>query len=141
MDFRRGRATDDGRVQYAPDSDAEGFYPIEDVVPYPSREGVEVVVDRWVNRDGRCVCLYTEREVPVVRSWTPLSIRRACGDLWPDVASAMRQAGIYDDFIMAQVIREDDPTFMSGVALARGLFGDAAVDRVLAAADPETSAV
>jgi len=141
MDFRRGRATEDGRVQYAPDSAAEGFYPIEDIVPYPSRDGVEVVIDRWVNRDGKCVCVYTEQEVRVVRSWTPLSIRRACGKLWPDVASAMRQAGIYDDFIMAQVIREDDQTFMSGIELARQRFGDEAVDSVLAAADQESASV
>lgn len=71
-----------------------------------------------------------------VRSWTPLAIKRACGGLWESLKAALQEAGMYEDFIMAQELREDDEDFARGVARARELFGDEAVDAVLNTAEP-----
>lgn len=76
-------------------------------------------------------------ETSPVRSWTPLAIKRACGDRWPALKAALEAAGIFEDFLMAQELLEDDPAFMQGVAWARQEYGDAAVDAVLDAATIE----
>ena len=65
------------------------------------------------------------------RTWTPLAIKRACGARWPTVKAALQQADIYEDFVMAQEIREDDDAFQRGYAWAVGQYGKEAVDRVL----------
>ena len=75
-----------------------------------------------------------------VRSWTPLAIKRTCGGLWESLKAALQEAGIYEDFVMAQELREDDEVFARGVARARELFGDEAVDAVLKRALEETLA-
>jgi hypothetical protein len=80
---------------------------------------------------------------PPPRRWTPLSIKRACGDRWPTVKSALVAADIYEDFIMARELREDDAAFALGYAWAVGHYGAQTVDAVLAAAsahDMKTSA-
>jgi hypothetical protein len=80
---------------------------------------------------------------PPPRRWTPLSIKRACGDRWPTVKSALVAADIYEDFIMARELREDDAAFALGYAWAVSQYGAQTVDAVLAAAsahDMKTSA-
>lgn len=74
-----------------------------------------------------------ENQTPV-RSWTPLSIKRACGSRWPEVKAALEAAGIYEDFIMAQVLKEGDDAFLRGITWARQTYGDQTVDAVLDAA-------
>lgn len=69
-----------------------------------------------------------------VRTWTPLSIKRACGDKWPTVKSALQGAEIYEDFIMAQELREDDPAFQRGYAWACDTYGTNVVNAILEAA-------
>ena len=69
-----------------------------------------------------------------VRTWSPLSIKRACGDRWPTVKAALVEADIYEDFIMAQELREDDPAFITGIAWAKSVYGEEAVEAVLTAA-------
>ncbi|MBR6734090.1 MAG: hypothetical protein IKL96_06795 [Kiritimatiellae bacterium] len=71
---------------------------------------------------------------PPPRRWTPLSIKRACGDRWPAVRAALQAADIYEDFVMARELREDDAAFARGYAWAVGQYGAQTVDAVLAAA-------
>ncbi len=71
---------------------------------------------------------------PPPRKWTPLSIKRACGDRWPTVKSALVAADIYEDFVMAQELREDDVAFKRGYMWAVSQYGAQTVDAVLAAA-------
>ena len=68
-------------------------------------------------------------------SWTPLSIKRACGERWPEVRAALEASDIYEDFVMAQELREDDEAFKTGYAWAVARYGKATVDAVLAAAE------
>lgn len=69
-----------------------------------------------------------------IRTWTPLSIKRACGDKWDAVKAALEQAKIYEDFIMAQELREDDEAFVKGITWAKQTYGEEAVEEVLEAA-------
>ena len=66
-----------------------------------------------------------------VRTWTPLAIKRACGERWPAVKAALEAADIYEDFVMAQELREDDVAFRQGYSWACATYGTNAVDRVL----------
>ena len=68
---------------------------------------------------------------PPVQTWTPLSIKRACGDKWPTVKAALEAEGISEDFVMAQELREDDPAFQQGLAWAKATYGDEAVRAIL----------
>lgn len=72
---------------------------------------------------------------PPPRRWTPLSIKRACGERWSAVHAALEAAGIYEDFVMAQELREDDSAFQMGYQWAVQNYGQEAVDAVLAAAE------
>lgn len=72
---------------------------------------------------------------PSVRTWTPLAIKRACGERWDEVKAALLQAGIFDEFVMAAEIREDDDAFKSGYAWAVQAYGQETVDAVLEAAE------
>lgn len=68
------------------------------------------------------------------RTWTPLAIKRACGDRWPAVRAALQAADIYEDFVMAQELRADDPAFRRGYEWACATYGTNMVDAVLEAA-------
>lgn len=84
---------------------------------------------------GTCSRTYTiawRRIAP--RTWTPLAIKRACGDRWPAVRAALQSADIYEDFMMAQELREDDAAFRQGYAWACAAYGTNVVDAVLEAA-------
>ena len=135
-DWKRGVAVD-GAVRFAPDKTASGYYPIVDICPAPIDDAHQIAVDRWENIDGKCVCIYkqVEKERPAARTWTPLAIKRACGDKWPTVKAALNAADIYEDFIMAQELREDDAAFQQGVAWAKSVYGEEAVDEVLRRAE------
>ena len=69
-----------------------------------------------------------------VRTWTPLAIKRACGDKWATVKSALQGADIYEDFMIAQELREDDAAFRRGYEWACATYGTNTVDEILAAA-------
>lgn len=71
----------------------------------------------------------------VVRTWTPLALKRACGERWDEVKAALLQTGIFDEFVMAAEIREDDDAFKSGYAWAVQAYGQETVDAVLEAAE------
>lgn len=72
---------------------------------------------------------------PPPRVWTRLSIKRACGDKWDEVKSAMEAGGILDDFYMCDEIRDDDEAFKRGYAFAVEQYGKETVDAVLLAAE------
>ena len=74
---------------------------------------------------------------PPVQKWTPLAIKRACGDKWPVVKGALEANGLYEDFSLAQELREDDPAFQRGVAWAKAEYGEEVVEAVLAEAAPK----
>ena len=76
-----------------------------------------------------------DAEQRAYRSWTPLAIKRACGERWPEVKAALQSADIYEDFIMAQELREDDAAFAQGRAWAEAQYGAETVAAVLAAAE------
>lgn len=91
----------------------------------------------WTVRDGKWCANFEAVDIPAPppRSWTPLSIKRACGaERWPVLKSALEALGFYDEFLMAQEIREDDPSFAQGYEWAVAQFGKEAVDEILAAA-------
>ena len=71
---------------------------------------------------------------PPPRSWTSLSIKRACGDKWATLKSALQASDLYEDFIMAQELREDDAAFQRGLTWAVAQYGQDAVDEILQAA-------
>lgn len=134
-DWKRGVAID-GAVRFAPDKTASGYYPIVDICPAPIDDEHQIAVDHWENIDGKCICIYKQVEIPreSARVWTPLAIKRACGDKWATVKAALQAADIYEDFVMAQELREDDAAFQAGIAWAKSVYGEAAVEEVLARA-------
>ena len=69
-----------------------------------------------------------------VRKWTPLSIKRACVEKWSEVKAALVAADLYEDFIMAQELREDDDDFKRGIAWACATYGEDTVETILLAA-------
>ena len=71
---------------------------------------------------------------PQPRAWTPLAIKRACGDKWATLKSALQASDLYEDFVMAQELREDDSAFQRGLTWAVAQYGAEAVDEILQAA-------
>lgn len=119
-------------AQYA----AIGAYPrADDPAPTPPEDKV-AVPDGWQLCNGAWLRTWRLVDRPqTVRTWTRLSLIRACGEMWPEVKAALVEAGLYDEFIAADEIREDDPAFHRAVEWARGSYGDEAVDAILAAAE------
>lgn len=93
-------------------------------------DGYELADGAWTRK-----WRFDDAPPPPPRAWTPLAVKRACGDRWPAVKAALEAKGIFDDFMMAQELLEDDPAFMQGIAWAKSEYGDAAVDAVLDAAE------
>ena len=116
--------------------EAAGYLPVVDEPP-TCEEGYHAVATGWETRDGAIHRIYeaVQDPPPPPRVWTPLSIKRACGERWPAVRDALQTAGIYEDFIMAQELREDDAAFSQGYNWAVSEFGAEVVDAVLAAAE------
>lgn len=123
--------------QYATLRDA---YPKGEDAPLPEPQDGKVAVyggyalgegDRLWHKQWALV----DAPPPPPRVWTPLSIKRACGERWSAVRAALEAAGIYEDFVMAQELREDDSAFQMGYQWAVTQYGKEAVDAVLAAAE------
>jgi hypothetical protein len=127
----------DGRLVLHPtpaQAAQNGAYPRNDSAPAPTPpEGKVAVPDSWDVADGAWVRTYRFEDAPP-RRWTPLGVKRACGDRWPTVKSALVAADIYEDFIMARELREDDAAFALGYAWAVSQYDAQTVDAVLAAA-------
>ena len=115
--------------------EAAGYFPVVDERP-TCEEGYHAVATGWETRDGSIHRIYdaVQDPPPPPRVWTPLSIKRACGERWATVKAALQQADIYEDFIMAQELREDDAAFLQGYNWAVAQYGAEVVDAVLAAA-------
>lgn len=133
----------DGRQRLRPSpaqAAALGAYPRNDAY-YPTEEPPEGKMWQrttgYTVRDGKWCANFEAADIPAPppRSWTPLSIKRACGsERWPVLKSALEALGFYDEFLMAQEIREDDPSFAQGYEWAVAQFGKETVDEILAAA-------
>lgn len=109
------------------------YYPTED----PPEGKMWQRAAGYTVRDGKWCANFEAVGIPAPppRSWTPLSIKRACGsERWPVLKSALEALGFYDEFLMAQEIREDDPSFAQGYEWAVAQFGKETVDEILAAA-------
>lgn len=142
--FKLGRAVD-GNVQFAPDGVTEGYYPIEDVRPSPSDGEHNIAVDYWVERDGKCVCVY--KEVPIVkppREFSVYHITRALKTFkfnvggeeivaWPLVLSYIKENDLYEEYVSALTFDEDNPLFIAGVAKFKEQFNltDEQIEQVL----------
>ena len=136
----------DGRQRLHPSPEqaaALGAYPRNDTY-YPTDDPPEGKMWQraagYTVRDGRWCAKYEAVDIPPPppRSWTPLSIKRACGsERWPILKSALEALGFYDEFLMAQEIREDDPSFAQGYEWAVAQFGKETVDEILASAAQE----
>ena len=113
-----------------------------DSVTDPETGETVIVVEHFRQGDHRYRIVHNladtvrneDAEQRAYRSWTPLAIKRACGERWPEVKTALQAADIYEDFIMAQELREDDPAFLQGRAWAEAQYGAETVEAVLAAA-------
>ena len=112
------------------------YLPVMDEPP-ECEEGYHVVATGWETRDGAIHRYYEAVPNPPQppRVWTPLAIKRACGERWAAIRAALEAAGIYEDFIMAQELRDDDAAFQMGYSWAVQNYGQEAVDAVLAAAE------
>ena len=113
-----------------------GYKRVIDSPPQTDAEHYAVATG-WAEQGGEIVRQYEVREnpPPPPRVWTPLSIKRACGERWATVRDALQTAGIYEDFVMAQELREDDAAFAQGYNWACAEYGAEVVDAVLAAAE------
>ena len=123
--------------QYATLRDA---YPKGEDAPMPEpQEGKVAVYGGYALGEGDHLWhkqwVLVDAPPPPPRVWTPLSIKRACGERWSAVRAALEAAGIYEDFVMAQELREDDSAFQMGYQWAVTQYGKEAVDAVLAAAE------
>jgi len=69
------------------------------------------------------------------RSFSVLKLKRAIesAGYWPQAKAYMESNGLWDDFVIAQVIKEDDPAFTNGLNSVKGLLklSDAQVESVL----------
>lgn len=104
--------------------------------PKSKREGWHYERDGWQEQAAAFVPKWklVEDATPPPRVWTPLAIKRACGERWTTIHAALEAAGIFEDFVMAQELREDDAAFQMGYQWAVMQYGQEAVDAVLAAA-------
>ena len=73
-----------------------------------------------------------KRQTP--RRWTPLAIKRACGERWAPLKAALVDADLYEDFIMAQELVETDVAFARVYAWAVAQYGEEVVEAILSAA-------
>ncbi len=115
---------------------AQGQKPFLDTKAPAAKSGMHYVRFGWTERQTAIVPkwrLVADARPP--RRWTPLAIKRASGERWPAIRAALEAEGIYEDYVMAQELREDDEAFRKGYAWAVQTFGKEAVDKVLAAAE------
>ena len=126
------------RLARAEESPGEGWWPVQKVLPKPVPGEGEELAYSYTVRDGTAYkeyMLVPRGKSFMPRTWTPLSIKRACGERWAAFRAALEAKGIYEDFVMAQELREDDDAFKMGYQWAVQNYGQAAVDAVLAAAE------
>lgn len=112
-----------------------GFYEFVEVPMPEPEEGYhyelryeqqfDIIVEVWTK------VVNPEPPPAPVRCWTPLSIKRACKERWGALRDALQEADIYEDFIMAEELREDDEAFRRGYAWAVETYGQEVVDKVL----------
>jgi hypothetical protein len=70
---------------------------------------------------------------PPPRRWSVLSIIRALksNECYDEIKSALESAGLFDEFIGADYISEDDDSFRSGYAMSVEEYGQEKVDAIL----------
>lgn len=128
-------------AQYASmggDDPEKGAYPLgatglENLVP----EGKVAVPDGYELQSGMWIkkFRYEDAPPPPPRCWTRHALMKACGDKWETVKAALVEANLYDAFLTANEILEDDEDFVKGIAWAKATYGEETVEEVLAAAE------
>lgn len=135
-DWNRGVAFG-GKVRFAPDANAEGYYPIVDVCPAPIDDAHMIAVDYWTNINERCVCVYKQVPLPPPPPRTFSKMKAVIvlteAGVWEGVKAWITTNGLYDIYLAAQSFREDDPYFRQGLATLQRQLGwsDEAVEAVL----------
>jgi len=146
VDWKRGTAVD-GAVRFAPDKDAPGYLPIEDICPRPIDDDHMIAVDHWENRGGKCVCVYKQVEIPAtppaVRTFSKIRLKMAIAKLgklaaleaWLssfEVAPGYSALEAWND---ATVIQDDFDGFAQLYAAAKVALGvdDATAEAILEA--------
>ena len=113
------------------------WLPIEDRPPTPDTKHYAVPAE-YYEEAGKVKRRYVIRPIeppkPRIRKWTPLAIKRALmvAEKWDEVKVMVETAGLYEDFVMAQVIAENDDAFKTGYAQAVEMYGKETVDALLA---------
>ena len=109
-----------------------GWFPLVET-PMPAPEEGYHYERSYELKGDEIMTIWTkvENPPPPPRTWTPLSIKRACRERWNALRDALQEADIYEDFIMAEELREDDEAFQRGYAWAVETYGQEVVDEVL----------
>ena len=126
------------------------YLPVEDRFPTePAKEGYHwertgkwLEWKPWDIEDSAYIYPeYVEVENPPAppRRWSSLAIKRVleARGSWAEVKGLLEAAGVYDDFLMADYIAEDDDAFLAARAEAVKLYGEETVAAILAAIPTE----
>ena len=119
------------------DDPEKGAYPLAPANPPTPPEGKIALVDGYELSDGEWAATYRYEDAPPPppRCWTRHALMKACGDKWETVKAALVEANLYDAFLTANEILEDDPDFVKGIAWAKATYGEETVEEILAAAE------
>ena len=123
-----------------------GFLPINRTTKRVASAGHELVRVGWEERGGAIYGVWEERELPpTVHTFTPLALMRVLTIVgqWDTVRTALKAAGeeVYEQFIAAIELKEDDPAFAPFLAWARAQFGEQMLNRLMDAAAQGTEYV
>ena len=119
-----------------------GFLPVVEVPPSePPAEGYHWEPRGWEAQENAIRRVYVEvaNPPPAPRRWSSLAIKRVleARGSWAEVKRMLEAAGVYDDFLMADYIAEDDQAFLSARAEAVKLYGEETVAAILDAIPQE----
>ena len=131
--------TVNGRKVYGPKDKhyrMAGYKSVVETPPSePAQEGYHYEPRGWEERDGAIRRVYVEvaNPPPAPRRWSSLAIKRVLESRgsWAEVKGLLEAAGMYDDFLMADYIAEDDEAFLAARAQAVSLYGEETVAAIL----------
>ena len=147
---------DDGKLQYAPrylvvdgwlissplkaDYFKAGYLPIKlAAAPSDAPAGKHYEADGWKEVEGEDEAFITnvwklvDDPPPAPRKWSRLSIKRTleASQKWTDVKEMLVAADMFDDFLAADFILEDDEAFIAARSAAVEEYGEEAVAHLI----------
>lgn len=113
-----------------------GYLPVVDDYPSePAPEGYHYEAISWTefNDAIRRVYAPVQNPPPAPRRWSSLAVKRVleARGSWGEVKGLIEAANLYDDFLMADYIAEDDDAFIAARAEAVRLYGEETVAAIL----------